>query len=140
LIRDCNNKYLVDGNLKMKKTVIAVALLTATPSANAVLVNGSTLNIGDGSLFVMGGVTTVAAPGFDGQFITGNQGLILGTVQTPSGSHSGAPDGSESPTIDNPWIFFGNTGMSGNQSPSNVLTASGNTATVDFSGWYVAWN
>jgi hypothetical protein len=124
----------------MNKTAIALALITATGSANAVLVNGSTLNIGAGSFVAMGGATTVQAPGFDGQFITGHQGLVLGTVQIPSGSHSGAPDGSESPAIDDPWIFFGNTGMNGSQSATNVLTASGNTATIDFSGWVLAWN
>jgi len=124
----------------MKKTIITLALLTVTGSVNAVLVNGSTLNIGEGSFFAMGGGTAVNAPGFDGQFITGNQGLVLGSVQTPSGSHSGAPDGSESSTIDNPWVLFGNTGMTGNQSASNVLTASGNTATIDFSSWGMVWN
>ena len=88
----------------------------------------------------MGGGTAVQAPGFDGQFITGNQGLVLGTVQTSAGSHSGAPDGSENPTIDNPWLFFGNTGMHGTLSPTIVLSASGNTSTIDFSGWSLAWN
>jgi len=124
----------------MKKTAIAIALMSTTSSANAVLVNGSILNIGEGSFFTLGGGTVVAAPGFDGQFITGHQGLVLGSVQTPSGSHSGAPDGSENPTIDNPWLWFGNTGMHGTESASNVLSASGNTATVDLSGWIMAWN
>jgi len=126
----------------MKKTAIALALLAATGSANAALVNGSTLSVDAGSFFTMGGGTAVAAPGFDGQNITNNQGLVLGTVQTPSGSHSGAPGtvAGETPTVDNPWLFFGNTGMSGTESASNVLSASGNTATVDLSGWVVAWN
>jgi len=124
----------------MRKTVIAIALMIATGSINAALVNGSILNIGEGSFFTVGGASVLLAPGFDGQFITGNQGLILGTVQMPTGSHSGVPDGSESPMIDNPWFYLGNTGMSGTQSASNVLTASNNTATVDLSGWYVAWN
>jgi hypothetical protein len=124
----------------MKKTAITLALMVVTGSANAALVNGSTLNIATGSFFTMGGNTTVVTPGLDGQFITGHQGLILGLSQMPTGSHAGEPDGSENPAIDNPWSFFGNAGMHGNQSVSNVLTASGNTATVDLSGWYVAWN
>lgn len=127
----------------MKKTIIAVsvvAALGASGVASAALVNGSTLSVDQGSFFTMGGGTTVNAPGFDGQFITGFDGLVLGTTQTPSGSHSGLPNGSESPTVDNAWAFFGNTGMSGTDSNSNVLSASGNTATVDFSGWVVAWN
>jgi hypothetical protein len=129
-----------DGDKKMKKTIITLSIMSAVGSANAALVNGSTLNIGAGSFFTTGGVTTVSAPGFDGQFITGYQGLVLGTIQTPSGSHSGAPNGSESPTIDNPWLYFSLTGMHGTLSPSNVLSVSGNTATIDFSGWYWAFN
>jgi len=132
---------------KMKKIAMTLALMTVTGSANAALVNGSILNIGEGSFFDMGPKGTevdigiITAPGFDGQFITGYQGLVLGTVQTPSGSHSGAPDGSESPTVDNPWLLFGiTTGMHGTESASNVLSASGNTATVDLSGWVIAWN
>ena len=124
----------------MKKTAIAIALIMTTSSAKAVLVNGSTLSIGEGSFFTMGGGTVVNAPGFDGQFITGHQGLVLGTIQTPSGSHSGAINGTENPTIDNPWIFFNSTGMSGTESNTNVLSASGNTATVDLSGWVIAWD
>jgi hypothetical protein len=126
----------------LKKTTITLALMTITGSANAALVNGSTLNIGAGSFFTLGGRTTVQATGFDGQFITGHQGLVLGTVQTPSGSHSGAPGtvAGENPTVDQPWWFFGNTGMNGSESVTNVLTASGNTATIDFSGWVYAWN
>jgi len=124
----------------MKKTAIALALMAATGAANAALVDGSTLSIDQGSFFTMGGGTVVAAPGFDGQNIIGNQGLVLGTTQTPSGSHSGVVDGTESPTVDNAWVFFGSTGMSGSESNTNVLTASGNTATVDLSGWVVAWN
>jgi hypothetical protein len=124
----------------MKKTTIALALMVATDFANAALTNGSTLNIGEGSYFTLGGGTTVQAPGFDGQFITGHQGLVLGTIQTPSGSHYGEVNGSENPGVDNPWVFFFRTGMSGSEgTATNVLSASGNTATVDFSGWMFAW-
>jgi hypothetical protein len=124
----------------MKKTAIAIALMSIAGSANAVLVNGSILNIGAGSFFTVGGATTTAAPGSDGQFLTGHHGLVLGTIQEASGSHSGVPDGSENPAIDNPWFWFGNTGMHSTESASNVLSASGNTATVDLSGWVMAWN
>ena len=131
-----------DRRINMKKTAIALALMAATGSANAALVNGSTLNIGAGSFFTMGGSLAVAAPGFDGQFLTGNEGLVLGTTQTPSGSHSGAVGSvaGENPTVDNAWLFFNSTGMSGSDSNTNVLSATGNTATVDMSGWVVAWN
>lgn len=69
-----------------------------------------------------------------------NVGITLGNTQAATGSHSGAPDGSESPGIDQPWGFFGNTGLHYTSNPTIVLTTSGNTATIDFSGWGVTWN
>jgi len=134
----------------INKTGIAVAvgsvLMGVSGVSYAVLDETTILNVttGSGSYFTMGDKTgippTIAAAGFDGQFLVGNDGLILGSIQTPAGSHGGAIDGSEVPTVDAPWIFFGNTGMSGTTSASNVLSASGNTATLDLSGWAVAWN
>jgi len=104
----------------------------------AALENGSTLNIGTGSNFTM-----EVSPGFHlPTNITGLYGITLGITQAASGSHSGAPGtvAGENPNIDNPWGFFGNTGMHYTSSASNVLSASGNTATVDLSGWGVTWN
>lgn len=130
----------------MKKTALAVglglAMGAASLGAHAALVNGSTLNIGAGSCFNMGGgaVCPPAAPGLSGQNVLGNNGLVLGTSQAATGSHTGAPNGSESPGIDQAWNFFGNTGMHLTTSNTNVLTASGNMATVNFSGWAVTWN
>jgi len=124
----------------MKKTIIFLSLLAVTGTSQGELMNGAVLNIGEGSFFTMGGGTAVNAPGFDGQFITGHHGLVLGEIQEATGSHSGQLNGSENPVIDAPWVFFGNTGMHSMLLPSNVLSASGNTATVDFSGWSVAWN
>lgn len=72
--------------------------------------------------------------------ITGFNGIVLGTAQPASGSHTGSPDGSESPDIDNPWEFFSNTGMHQTTSAVTVITTSGNTAELDFSGWNVTWN
>lgn len=79
-----------------------------------------------------------------GQFVytpvTSFNGLdINGGAQPASGSHSGLPDGSESPYIDLPWSFFGNTGMHMTTSPVNVISQSGNTVLLDFSGWSVTW-
>ena len=65
---------------------------------------------------------------------------MLGTAQAASGSHSGAPDGSETAGIDAAWGFFGNTGLHYTASPTDVLSQSGNTATIDMSGWTVTWN
>jgi hypothetical protein len=73
--------------------------------------------------------------------ITRNNGITLGVIQPASGSHAGAPDGSETPNIDLPWNFFGNTGM--HQSTSAVVELSDDGAgnlTLDFSGWDVTWN
>lgn len=124
----------------MNKSTLAVALgLTlsaASISANAVLVNGSTLSIATGSMFEM----EIAPNFFTMTSIAGNDGLILGTTQFASGSHSGPPNGTENPGIDQPWLFFGNTGMHFTTAPTNVLSAAGNTADIDFSGWSVTWN
>ena len=67
-----------------------------------------------------------------------NEGVRLGDIQPASGSHGGAQDGSEIPSIDMPWLFFGNTGM--HQTTLSVVIVNGydgsvdNTASIDFSG------
>ena len=129
----------------LKKAILSVALTVAlgaaASGAQAALVNGDTLSIETGSCFNMGGgigCPTLLA-GTTGQALVGNAGLVLGTAQTASGNHLGAPNGTEVPGIDKPWLFFGNTGMDRTVTPTNVLTALGNTATVDFSGWQVIW-
>lgn len=92
-----------------------------------------------GSCFSM----EVAPSVFIWTMIEGNNGLILGPghAQPASGSHSGLIDGSESPGIDRPWEFFGNTGMHQTTKDVLVLTddIAGN-ATLDFEGWNVTWN
>ena len=65
--------------------------------------------------------------------------LHIGTTQTSSGQHTGRVDGSESPAIDNPWNFFNNAGMHTLASPITVISDSGPTKTLDFSGWGVNW-
>lgn len=70
-----------------------------------------------------------------------NNGLAIGTAQDASGTHSGAPDGSEVAGIDSAWSFFGNTGL--HYTIANVTKLSDDNAgivTLDFSGWGVAWN
>ena len=62
-------------------------------------------------------------------------GVIIGVAQPATGSHAGPPDGSESPGIDAPWTFFGNTGMFQTLSP--VLDYG--DGTLDFSGLGVTW-
>ncbi len=68
-------------------------------------------------------------------------GIALGIIQPASGTHSGAPDGTESPSVDQPWSYFGNTGM--HQTTSAITIASDNGAgavTLNMAGWSVTWN
>lgn len=135
--------------------VMAFAAAGASTSAQAALANGSTLNFDAGvTTCTYYGVCSVKAGSYFGMDTNGNgaiipsertaiaqnNGLILGTAQAASGSHAGIVNGSESPGIDAPWEFFGSTGMHFTSTPANVLSASGSTATVDFSGWNVTWN
>jgi hypothetical protein len=68
------------------------------------------------------------------------EGIILGSSQSASGSHSGSPDGSERPGIDEPWKFFGNTGMHLSAKPVAPVEEGDNSMQLDFSGWAVTWN
>lgn len=67
--------------------------------------------------------------------------IKLGVIQPASGSHTGLPDGTENPGIDNPWNFFSNTGMHETSTPISIISDdnSGNI-TLDFSGWGYDWN
>lgn len=125
-------------NSKTKITIptFVVLFVFMISNASAALLNGSVLSIDAGSNFGL-----EASPGyFVYTDIIGHDGIVTGTAQAASGTHIGSPDGTESPGIDQPWEFFGNTGMHWTSSPTNVLSSSGNTATLDFSGWNVAWN
>ena len=66
-------------------------------------------------------------------------GVHLGSVDTATGSHSGTINGTESPVYDI-WQFFGNTGLDYTTKAITVVTDSGATKTLDFSGWTVTWN
>jgi hypothetical protein len=121
------------------KHVLAAALagvlgVTAN-SAQAALVNGSVLSF-------TGTYGAEVAPGFVlPTSISSFNGLVIGAAQPASGSHSGPIDGSESPGIDNPWQFAGNTGMHLTTSPVNILSDDGaGNVTLDFSGWAMTWN
>ena len=78
--------------------------------------------------------------------LDGNDGIILGQTQAASGSHTGLPNGSESPGIDAAWNFFGNTGIHYTDVAPTIINntgAGGNAAdevTLDLSGWTVDWN
>ncbi|MFQ5643500.1 MAG: VPLPA-CTERM sorting domain-containing protein [Thiogranum sp.] len=67
-------------------------------------------------------------------------GIHIGTTQLAGGSHTGSINGSESPDIDNPWTFFGGTGMHQTTGPTSVASEDGNgNATLNLA-WSVAWN
>ena len=143
-------------NKSTLKLALATILAAGAGTANAALSSDASLSItqgtvggtsqppaGTGSWFSMKALdldfdqipeTSVYVP------IGGFNGLNLGTTQLASGSHGGPVDGTELPDIDNPWGFFGNTGMHQTTSNTTVLSAAGNNATVDFSGWNVTWN
>lgn len=138
-----------------QKLVSALALITScgmTGQALAVLPGNAILQFDDpvlggyynvpisGSYFSMDTNGDLTFQKTERTGITQNVGLAIGKTQLATGSHSGAADGSESPGVDNPWGFFGNTGMHQTTSPVTILSNSGNTATLDFSGWSVTWN
>lgn len=142
------NKTLLNGAI--------VALLgTASMSANA-LSAGDTLSITSGTELscLLGTTPPCANPLFEvvtqvGSFfnlggdvyLTGNEGIVLGSTQLASGSHSGAINGSESPSIDLAWEFSGNTGMHQSTSDINILSDDGaGNFELDFTGWSVTWN
>jgi hypothetical protein len=64
-------------------------------------------------------------------------GIIAGVLQPAGGSHSGCPDGTESPGPDAPWCFFGNTGM--HQTTVTPVIDNGD-GTLGFTGWGVTWS
>jgi len=73
--------------------------------------------------------------------ITANANVLLGTTQPASGSHTSAPNGTESPGIDLPWSFGGNTGMHLTNKAVTIISDTGaGTATLDMEGWGVTWN
>lgn len=118
------------------------AILAFNPGVTTVTSYSGSLisSVGSGSYFGMdvNGDGTIKAN--ERNAISQHAGLHLGTIQAASGSHVGAPNGSESPGIDNPWSFFGYTGMHYTVIPPTILSAAGNTATIDFSGWRMDWN
>ncbi len=131
--------------MNMKKTALSTSILLAmggavSQSANASLVVGTTLNIGAGSFFTMeptpvGPVTVNILGGLHG-------GVRIGVAQGAAGghpSHGGAAHTSKG-RIDQEWDFFGAAGQSITTTGPTVVTDSGATKTLDFSGWAVAWN
>ena len=123
----------------MKKAILAGAVaMTMGLSANsAYAALASDANLAGSGSFAMEVSTGFFLP----TAVTTLNGIDIGTAQAASGSHVGAPNGSESPNIDNPWAFFGNTGMHQTTSAVNIVSDDGaGNVLLDFSGWDVTWN
>jgi hypothetical protein len=149
---------------------MTVAMGTLSLGANAALVSGTQLSFTAGAPVVVacldGGnpetgcnFTFAQVTDMGGSYFRMDQGgdpadektalsmfapIVLGQAMTSSGQHTGAINGSESPAIDNPWGFFGNTGMHTLLSGVSVIDSDVNndggfTQTLDFSGWGVNW-
>lgn len=65
-------------------------------------------------------------------------GIQIGTTQAASGSHLGTINGSENPNIDNPWVYFGNTGMHQTTAATTIASQGASTATLNLA-WSVIW-
>jgi hypothetical protein len=156
--------------MNMKKTALltamGAAMGTAGFGANAALTTSAVLHFDTGVITdgapVSGSWFSMLAADTNGDYYpdsnvyTGLQevnGIHIGVTQSASGAHGGAPGCNpskaactgaggpgENPDIDAPWSFFGATGMDFTTSPITVVTDSGATKTLDFSGWSVAWN
>lgn len=115
----------------------ALAALTGSTSGWAAMPATAVLSIDAGSNFTM-----EVSPGFHlPTAITGFQGIKTFVPQRASGSHTGTSNGTESPGIDNPWGFFGNTGMHYTTASATVLSDDGvGNVTLNLSGWGVTWN
>ena len=139
---------LVNGTRLSFNPGITECILGALPDCSftdysGTYYTGTTVNTG--SWF---GMDTNADGSFDGSYektaLIMNDGLIIGATQDASGAHEGAPDGSENPGIDNPWEFFGNTGMHLTVGPVDVIdddvnNDGGYIQTLDFSNWGIAY-
>ena len=154
--------------MSMKKTTLssamAIALGTATLSAQADLSTSAVLEFDAGAIGVVSCVLGTPPPctntlfnqtGITGSYfsmdadgsgsvtdaektlISMKNGIHMGSVQLAGGSHTGAPTGGEADNIDNAWNFFSNTGM--HQSLTPITETAPGSGQLDFSGWGVAW-
>lgn len=133
------------------RMLAALALSSSSLAAQAVLPDGAVLQFvaGTESYDSNGNYMGVASGSYFAVDVNGNgkftmaertalamhDGIIIGASQPAGGSHAGTVDGTESPGIDEPWNFFGNTGMFQTLSP--VIDYG--DGTLDFSGLGVTW-
>jgi hypothetical protein len=142
---------IVMNNWQFIRILLLTVAFSIPVSPAAALSTGSVLSISpgncpeynDGPLIAAGTGSCFGMDIGDGTLATtniaGHDGIIIGASQPASGSHFGSPDGSESPGIDAPWVFFSYTGMHLTTLPVTAISQSGDTAVLDFSGWSMAW-
>jgi len=130
--------------MNIKKTSLNIAVVLAmggiSTGANAALLPGSILSIEAGSNFTL--AAAPSPPVLTAFLLSGTQGgLIIGQVQGlgSHNTHGGVAHPAEG-NLDQEWNFLGNAGQSFTTSPVSVLTDSGVTKTLDFSGWRISWN
>ena len=124
----------------LARTAATLIFSTIVTHANAALVSNATFQFNSSSYFGLDNDANGSIEPSEQITISQFAPLALGITQGASGSHFGAPDDSETPAIDNPWNFFGNTGMSQTTSPIQILGDDGaGNVTLDFSGWGVTW-
>jgi len=127
----------------LSATVLSILFLSPLSSNATSLTSNSVLNfnvaatggnfasledVGPGSWFAL-----EFSPG--SQFVTGISGfdqLQIGVANPASSTSVG--------NIDNPWLFSSIPGVHQSLSPVNIISATGDTATIDFSGWGILWN
>lgn len=144
-----NKKPLIGGLLSMVVTQPVCALSTGdllafTPGTVASYDSyGNPVGVTGGSWFAFdlngNGSVNLANEAY-AMSVGPDGGVLMGVAQLASGSHSGPPDGTESPRIDAPTRFFGNTGMHGNGAPVSITSELGTTKLLDFGGWHYIWN
>ena len=124
-------------NFNAGTPIVTGCLAGSLNTANTSCTLGAGLNVTDmsGSYFTMDTNGNGTADISEKNGISENNGVHIGSVQSSSGQHTGGIDGSESPTVDNPWNFNGNTGM---HTVNSAITDNGD-GTLDFSGWGVNW-
>lgn len=127
----------------MKPYLSAFLLLSASATCHCATLTFE-LGDADGEIACVTGSCFGEADIFPAYYtnISSFEGLIVdnSTTQPASGSHAGAPDGSESPGIDNPWERYGATGMFFTSAPVAKVGGSGNTVMLDMSGLEITWN
>jgi len=142
--------------MHMKKTLsstaITLVLGTGLIGVSSIVTTASAaiLNFDSASYFALDSNSDFIANDAEKITISMLEGVIVDgvTSQAASGSHGGfglsaTPEdiAAENPSIDNPWQFGGNTGMTYTTSPIDVASNDGaGNVLLDMSGWAITWN